>query len=77
MTVKEFCRKYNLKYQTVYRKIATHKNNELAGHIIKEKGESLALDDYAVDFLTPFIENNPHSNKTWIAQKRRWMDSVS
>ena len=54
MTVKELCRKYNLKYQTVYRKIATHKNNELAGHIIKEKGESLALDDYAVDFLTPF-----------------------
>ena len=30
-----------------------------------------------VDFLTPFIENNPPSNKTWIAQKRRWMDSVS
>ena len=54
MTVKEFCRKYNLKYQTVYRKISAHKNNELAGHIIKEKGESLALDDYAVDFLTPF-----------------------
>ena len=54
MTVKEFCRKYNLKHQTVYRKISAHKNNELAGHIIKEKGESLALDDYAVDFLTPF-----------------------
>jgi predicted nucleotidyltransferase component of viral defense system len=30
-----------------------------------------------VDFLTPFIENNPSSNKMWIAQKRRWMDSVS
>ena len=30
-----------------------------------------------VDFLTPFIENNPPSNKMWIAQKRRWMDSVS
>lgn len=54
MTVKELCRKYNLKYQTVYRKISAHKKNELAGHIIKENGESLALDDYAVDFLTPF-----------------------
>ena len=30
-----------------------------------------------VDFLEPFIGNNPPSNKMWIAQKRRWMDSVS
>ena len=54
MTVKEFCKKYNLKYQTVYKKIAHHKNKELAGHVTKIKGESIDLDDYAVDFLTPF-----------------------
>lgn len=54
MTVKEFCKKYSLKYQTVYKKIAHHKNKELAGHITKIKGVSIDLDDYAVDFLTPF-----------------------
>ena len=30
-----------------------------------------------VDFLAPFIGNTQPSNKIWIAQKRRWMDSVS
>ncbi len=54
MTVKELCKEYGLKYQTVYKKIAHHKNKELAGHITKTKGESLELDDYAVDFLLPF-----------------------
>ena len=53
MTVKEFCKKYSLKYQTVYKKISHHKNKELAGHITKIKGESIDLDDYAVDFLLP------------------------
>ena len=54
MTVKNFCKEYGLKYQTVYKKIAHHKNKELAGHITKAKGESVDLDDFAVDFLTPF-----------------------
>ncbi len=54
MTVMELCSEYGLKYQTVYKKITHHKNKELAGHITKEKGESLELDDFAVDFLLPF-----------------------
>ena len=53
MTVKELCSNYDLKFQTVYKKISHHKDNELAGHITKVKGESFELDDFAVDFLLP------------------------
>ena len=53
MTVKELCSNYNLKFQTVYKKISHHKDKELAGHITKVKGESLELDDFAIDFLLP------------------------
>lgn len=53
MTVKSLCDKYSLKFQTVYKKITHHKDKELAGHITKVKGESLELDDFAVDFLLP------------------------
>lgn len=53
MTVKSLCEKYGLKFQTVYKKITHHKDNELAGHITKVKGASLELDDFAVDFLLP------------------------
>ena len=53
MTVKSLCEKYVLKFQTVYKKITHHKDNELAGHITKVKGASLELDDFAVDFLLP------------------------
>ena len=37
----------------MYKKITHHKDNELAGHITKVKGESFELDDFAVDFLLP------------------------
>ena len=53
MTVKALCEKYSLKFQTVYKKITHHKDKELAEHITKVKGESLELDDFAVDFLLP------------------------
>ena len=53
MTVKSLCEKYGLKFQTVYKKITHHKDKELAGHITKVKGESLELDDFAIDFLLP------------------------
>lgn len=53
MTVKALCEKYGLKFQTVYKKITHHKDRELAGHITKVKGESLELDDIAIDFLLP------------------------
>ena len=53
MTVKELCNNYDLKFQTVYKKISHHKDKELARHITKVKGESLELDDFAVDFLLP------------------------
>ena len=42
-----------MKFQTVYKKITHHKDKELAGHITKVKGESLELDEFAVDFLLP------------------------
>ena len=53
MTVKSLCKKYGLKFQTVYKKITHYKDNELAGHITKVKGYSLELDDFAIDFLLP------------------------
>ena len=53
MTVKDLCSNYDLKFQTVYKKISHHKDKELAGHITKVKGESLDLDNFAVDFLLP------------------------
>ena len=53
MTVKELCSNYDLKFQTVYKKISHHRDKELAGHITKARGESLELDDFAVDFLLP------------------------
>ena len=53
MTVKALCEKYSLKFQTVYKKISHHRDKELAGHITKDKGESLELDEFAVDFLLP------------------------
>ena len=53
MTVKSLCEKYALKFQTVYKKITHHKDKELAGHITKVKGESIELDDFAIDFLLP------------------------
>ena len=53
MTVKELCSNYDLKFQTVYKKISHHRDKELAGHITKDKGENLELDDFAVDFLLP------------------------
>lgn len=53
MTIKEYCEKYNQKFQTVYKKIAHHKNSELEGHVIRSKGKSMEIDDFAVDFLLP------------------------
>lgn len=53
MTIKEYCEKYDQKFQTVYKKISHHRDKELAGHITKDKGENLELDDFAVDFLLP------------------------
>lgn len=53
MTIKEYCEKYDQKFQTVYKKIAHHKNSELEGHIIRSKGKSMEIDDFAVDFLLP------------------------
>lgn len=53
MTIKEFCEKYDQKFQTVYKKIVHHKNSELEGHVIRSKGKSMEIDDFAVDFLLP------------------------
>lgn len=53
MTIKEYCEKYDQKFQTVYKKIAHHKHSELEGHVIRSKGKSMEIDDFAVDFLLP------------------------
>lgn len=53
MTIKEYCEKYDQKFQTVYKKIANHKHSELEGHVIRSKGKSMEIDDFAVDFLLP------------------------
>ncbi len=53
MTIKEYCEKYNQKFQTVYKKIAHHKHSELEGHVILSKGKSMEIDDFAVNFLIP------------------------
>lgn len=52
MTVKELCKEYGLKFQTVYKKIKNHQS-ELDGHITKVRGASLELDEFAVDFILP------------------------
>ena len=53
MTIKEYCEKYDQKFQTVYKKIAHHKHSELEGHVTLSKGKSMEIDDFAVDFLLP------------------------
>lgn len=53
MTIKEYCEKYDQKFQTVYKKIAHHKHSELEGNVILSKGKSMEIDDFAVDFLLP------------------------
>lgn len=53
MTIKEYCEKYDQKFQTVYKKIAHHKHSELEGHVTLSKGKSMENDDFAVDFLLP------------------------
>ena len=60
MTIKEFCEKYDQKFQTVYKKIAHHKNSELEGHVIRSKGKSMEIDDFAVDFLLPTQAKSIH-----------------
>lgn len=53
MTVKQFCNMTGANQKTVYRKIKKLRNTELSGHISDDKGESMTLDQYAVDFLLP------------------------
>ena len=62
MTVREFCEKYKISHQAVYKKMKKF-GEQLDGHIFK-KG-CLQLDDYAVRLLKPhyadsdiFSENN-------------------
>lgn len=50
MRVSTFCEKYKISPQAVYKKMKKHKAR-LEGHIKKDKGNVLDLDDYAVKFL--------------------------
>lgn len=53
MTIKDYCKKYDQKFQTVYKKIAHHEHTELEGHVIRSKGKSMEIDDFAIEFLLP------------------------
>lgn len=53
MTIKEYCKKFDQKFQTVYKKIAHHKHSELEGPVTLSKGKIMEIDDFAVDFLLP------------------------
>ncbi len=50
VSVREFCAKYDVSHQVVYKKIAKNKN-QLEGHIYKES--CFMLDGYAENFLKP------------------------
>ncbi len=50
VSVREFCARYDVSHQAVYKKIARNKN-QLEGHIYKES--CFMLDDYAENFLKP------------------------
>ncbi len=50
VSVREFCARYDVSHQSVYKKISRNKN-QLEGHIYKES--CFMLDDYAENFLKP------------------------
>jgi len=50
VSVKTFCKKYDVSHQAVYKKISKNKE-QLAGHIYKNG--CFMLDDYAENFLKP------------------------
>lgn len=52
MTVKEFCEKYKISHQAVYKKIERNRD-KLKGHIFKSKGKIYELDPTAVEILKP------------------------
>lgn len=52
MTVKEFCEKYKISHQAVYKKIGRNRD-KLKGHIFKSKGKIYELDPTAVEILKP------------------------
>ena len=52
MRVSEFCEKYKISNQAVYRKMKKQKSR-LEGHIKKDKGNVLDLDNFVVGLLKP------------------------
>ena len=62
MRVSTFCEKYKISPQAVYKKLKKHKAR-LEGHIKKDKGNVLDLDDYAVKFLKPKRETCKNLNE--------------
>lgn len=62
MRVSTFCEKYKISPQAVYKKMKKHKAR-LEGHIKKDKGNVLDLDDYAVKFLKPERETCKNLNE--------------
>ena len=55
MRISTFCEKYKISRQAVYKKIRNHEKT-FSGHIQKDKGNVLDLDDYAVALLKPKSE---------------------
>ena len=62
MRVSTFCEKYKISPQAVYKKMKKHKAR-LEGHIKKDKGNVLDLDDSAVKFLKPKRETCKNLNE--------------
>lgn len=51
ITIKDFCNKYNVTHQTIYKKIQ-RKRQELDGHIF-QKDKCMLLDEHAENLLKP------------------------
>ena len=58
MKVKDFCKLYNITQSAVYAKIKKHRNDILEGHVTKQIGSSIELDETAVEYLRPKSAQN-------------------
>lgn len=66
ITVKDFCNKYNVTHQTVYKKIQ-RKQQELDEHILSKDG-CMFLDEYAENLLKPYRPETEFEEKILFLQ---------
>ena len=58
MKVKDYCKLYNITQSAVHAKIKKHRNDILEGHVTKQIGSSIELDETAVEYLRPKSAQN-------------------